>query len=87
MTDYKITFARSARRELQSFQAEIVVRILRKIEALATEPRPKGSTKLRGRSELWRIRVGVYRIVYGIDDSTRTVDITLIRHRKDVYRR
>ncbi len=61
-------------------------RILTKIEELATEPRPTGCRKLQGRSGLWRLRVGDYRVVYSVDDSHRLVDVVAVRHRRDVYR-
>ena len=61
-------------------------RIVRHVEALAQQPRPPGCGKLQGASDLWRIRVGDYRVVYRIDDQTRFVDVSIIRHRKDVYR-
>jgi mRNA interferase RelE/StbE len=86
MTDYAITFARSARRELETLDASVVRRVISKIEALAQVPRPSGSRKLQGEQNLWRIRIGDYRIVYSVDDRQRTVDIIRIRHRRDVYR-
>jgi mRNA interferase RelE/StbE len=58
MADYAITFARSARKELEALDVVVVRRIFPKIEALAKEPRPKGCRKLRGEKNLWRIRVG-----------------------------
>jgi len=86
MADYRITFARSARKELQALDAVSVGRIFTKIEALANRPRPAKCVKLRGKNNLWRIRVGVYRVVYAIDDKRRLVDIIAVRHRRDVYR-
>ncbi len=86
MADYRITFARSARKELQTLDAANVGRIFAKIEALARHPRPSKCVKLRGKNNLWRIRVGVYRVVYAIDDQQKLVDIIAVRHRKDVYR-
>lgn len=86
MADYRITFARSARKELQALDVANVGRIFGKIEALATQPRPGRCVKLRGKNNLWRIRVGVYRVVYAIDDRRKLVDVIAIRHRKDVYR-
>jgi mRNA interferase RelE/StbE len=56
------------------------------ILALADDPRPPGCTRLRGRDD-WRIRVGDYRIVYGIDDDRRVVEILAVANRRDVYRR
>ena len=58
MTDYNITFARSARKELENLDAYIVNRIFPKIEALAKEARPAGCRKLQGEKNLWRIRIG-----------------------------
>ena len=86
MADYTITFARSARKELENLPANIADRILRKIEALAANPRLAGVIKLQGSKNLWRLRVGDYRMVYSINDFSRTVDIAIIRHRRDVYR-
>jgi mRNA interferase RelE/StbE len=86
MNLYAITFARSARRELEALEANRVRRIWSRIEALATEPRPAGSRKLQGGQHHWRIRVGDYRVVYTVDDRARVVDVVAVRHRKDVYR-
>ena len=33
----------------------------------------------------WRIRIGDYRVIYTIEDSTKTVDVTRVAHRKEVY--
>lgn len=85
MADYAITFARSARKELEALDAAIVNRIFPKIEALAKEPRPAGCRKLRGERSLWRIRIGDYRVVYAIYDDKRVVDIVAVRHRSKAY--
>ncbi len=85
MADYTITFARSARRELEALEATIVSRIFPKIEALAKEPRPRGCRKLEGEKYLWRIRVGDYRVVYAVYDDERRVDIVAVRHRSKAY--
>ena len=85
MADYSISFARSARKELESLNASLVQRIFPKIEALAKEPRPKGCRKLRGEKNLWRIRVGEYRVIYAIYDDKDIVDIIGVRHRSAAY--
>jgi len=64
MADYTITFARSARKELERLPAGLVERILERIEALSDNPRPAGVTKLKGHKGLWRLRVGDDRLVY-----------------------
>jgi mRNA interferase RelE/StbE len=85
MPDYAIVFARSARKELEALDPPIIERVIARIEALATEPRPTGSRKLRGSGNLWRVRVGDYRVVYALDDRRRVVDIVRVRHRRDAY--
>lgn len=86
MADYTVTFARSARKELEQLPDEIAGRILERTENLAAQPRPSGVVKLVGGKNLWRIRVGDYRVVYAIDDAQRLVDVSIIRHRREVYR-
>jgi len=86
MQSYQITFARSARKELQALPMSVAERILTKIEALVSNPRPTGCKKLKGPTRLWRLRIGEYRVVYDLDDENRVVDITIVRHRSDVYR-
>ena len=85
MGDYTITFARSARKELERFDAQVVNRIFQKIEALAKGPRPIGCRKLHGEKNLWRIRVGDYRVIYSIDDVEYRIDIVAVRHRSKAY--
>ncbi len=85
MADYNITFVRSARKELEALDAAIVKRILSKIEALALGPNPKGCRKLHGEEDLWRIRVGLYRVIYAIYHKDKIVDIIAVRHRSKAY--
>ena len=86
MADYAVTFARSARRELETLDASIVRRVISRIEALAQEPRPPGSRKLQGEQNLWRIRIGDYRVIFSVDDRKQIVDLVRIRHRREAYR-
>jgi mRNA interferase RelE/StbE len=81
VADYAITFARSARRELEILDASIVRRVISRIDRLTQDPRPSGSRKLQGEQNLWRIRIGDYRVVYSVDDRQRIVDI--VRHRRE----
>ena len=74
------------RKSLKKIPASEVKRISAKIDALLEKPRPDGCKKVIG-EELWRVRAGDYRIVYVIDDETKTIDIRRIRHRKDVYKK
>jgi mRNA interferase RelE/StbE len=83
---YAITFARSARKELERLDPALVNRIFPLIESLAQNPRPSGCKKLSGVQNLWRIRVGDYRIVYHVLDAQKLVDIVAVRHRREAYR-
>ena len=49
-------------------------------------PRPRGSQKLAGDEERYRIRQGSYRVVYAIDDEARVAVVFEVGHRRDVYR-
>jgi mRNA interferase RelE/StbE len=71
---------------MEKLPTRVYDRVDRAILALADDPRPPGCTRLRGRND-WRIRLGNYRIVYGIDDERRVVEILRVAYRSDVYRR
>ncbi len=86
MADFSITFARSARKDLERLVPNIADRILDKVAGLATNPRPPTASKLKGDQGLWRLRVGDYRVVYAMDDKRQTLDVSHVRHRREVYR-
>jgi mRNA interferase RelE/StbE len=85
MVDYEISFARSARKDLEALEAKSVNRIFPKVEALAKQPRPSGCRKLVGEENLWRIRIGDYRVIYEINDVKRLVDVVAVKHRSKAY--
>jgi mRNA interferase RelE/StbE len=82
---YRVALASSAEKELHRLPRKTIPRILIRLEHLASAPRPQGCKKLKGGDKEWRIRVGDYRIVYEIDDAAKTVDVTRIAHRREVY--
>ena len=86
MADYRVVFTRSARKELEKLPHTMADRIVAMSERLAAEPRPAGARKLRGATDLWRVRMGAYRVVYAINDAELIVDVRVVRHRKDAYR-
>ena len=81
---YQVEIENSAARAIQRLQRHDQVRIVAKINALATDPRP--STKLSGTESAYRIRIGDYRVVYIVEDSVRIVTVTRVAHRREVYR-
>ena len=86
MKHYTIQYTRPAREELEALSVEIQNRIVAAIDSLTENPRPRGSKKLKGGTNEYRIRVGNYRVIYEIDDKTVVVLIVRIAHRKDAYR-
>jgi mRNA interferase RelE/StbE len=84
---YRVALTSSAAQELQKLASQIVARIFPHIESLASNPRPSGCKKMQGGDREYRIRIGNYRVVYTIDDKNLLVEVTRIRHRKDVYER
>ena len=82
---YTVGIERQARRALARLPDADYARVLAAIRALADTPRPPGCLKLPDR-EAWRIRVGVYRVVYEIDDKQKVVTVVDVGHRRDIYR-
>jgi mRNA interferase RelE/StbE len=85
VASYELLIKRSARKELETLPSKDRARIIRRIQALAGNPRSPKSEKLSG-EEKYRVRQGDYRVLYEVDDSGRTVTIVKIGHRGDVYR-
>lgn len=86
MAEYSVEFARSARKELEALDPRVADRIIKRIESLVYDPRPTGVVKLKGAVDQWRIRIGEWRVVYRIDDRGKLIDISAVRHRREVYR-
>lgn len=86
MAKYKLVFKRSVSKDFRSIPSKDVARILRRIEGLQNDPRLPGSEKLSGQ-ERYRVRQGVYRIIYEITDEYLTVTVVKIGHRQGVYDR
>ena len=87
MARYSVFIKPSAGKELDAVgQKKDRKRIVLQIHALGMHPRPEGGEKLSGQFELYRIRVGSYRVIYSIDDDVPEVHVVKIGHRKDVYR-
>ena len=84
MGSYSIVFNESANRELNAIDRQFVPRIVAAIEAFAEDPFPSGYRKLQGREvhELYRIRVGRYRVIYSLDPLEQLVTIYRVRVKK-----
>lgn len=86
MASYKVLFKPSVEKDLRSLPQSVVTRTFKRIEALKENPLPRQSIKLTGAEQLYRVRSGDYRIIYGVDKKNRQVVVHYVRHRKDVYR-
>lgn len=85
MEKYEVIFKQSVAKDLRSIPVKDVARILKRIEALKVEPRPPGVEKLSGQQK-YRIRQGVYRIIYEIKNFELLIVVVKIGHRREVYR-
>ena len=83
---YKITFVNGLQKDLKEIPKADQKRIMKKIEALTTNPFPSGSKALQGDLfGLYRIRSGWYRVVYSVDKEKVTILILKIGHRSGIY--
>jgi mRNA interferase RelE/StbE len=83
---YRLPHTEAALRDLQALPREIFRRVDARILALADNPRPRGTERIRGTRGGLRLRVGDYWILYRVDDAQQVVTIGRVRHRRDVYR-
>lgn len=80
-----VEIVRSAQKEIEKLPKSVLPEVRRRILALADDPMPRDSKKLRG-SEHYRIRADHYRIIYIVDQREQRVVVTRVRHRRDAYR-
>ncbi|MBI4312814.1 MAG: type II toxin-antitoxin system RelE/ParE family toxin [Chloroflexi bacterium] len=80
---YRVEIGRVAQRDLRRLPSEVQDRLAAPILALAENPRPPGTSKLRGEERTWRIRVGPYRVVYDIYDERSLVVILKVARRNE----
>jgi mRNA interferase RelE/StbE len=86
MANYKLAFRKSVSKDFRPIPKKDVARILQRMEELQENPRPTNSEKLSGQ-ERYRIRQGVYRIIYEVEDDLLIVTVVKVGHRKHVYKR
>ena len=85
MAKYSLAFKKSVAEDLRNIPNKDVKRILKSIELLCENPRADGCIKLSGQ-ERYRVRQGVYRIVYEIQDTELIILVVKIAHRSVVYK-
>ena len=82
---YRVRIEKQASKSLEKLDVVVQKRVVEVIRSLTDNPRPPGSKKMKNRDG-WRVRVGDYRVIYGINDETSLVSVAKIGHRREVYR-
>lgn len=85
MKRYSVVVSVTAEKELIRLPARMIEKIITVLKSLEENPRPPGSKKLKGQKNLWRVRIGDYRIIYAIEEVILLIDVRAIGHRKDIY--
>ena len=84
---YRVEFTPAAERQRRKLPDAVLRRIVRVVEELEAEPRPPGVRKLADENNLWRLRVGDFRVIYSIEDDRLLVLVVRVANRRDVYDR
>jgi len=79
MVKYKITFKKSVAKDLRVIPKSDIKKILSKIDSLSENPRGEGCIKLSAK-ESYRVRQGLYRIIYEIKDGLLVVNVVKVAH-------
>ena len=87
MASYEIEISQTAEKQLKKLPLRDQRRVVVAIVALGDDPIPRGSRKLSGHDDVFRIRVGRYRVIYSVAQRKLIVIVLKIGQRKDVYRR
>ncbi|HJN49370.1 MAG: type II toxin-antitoxin system RelE/ParE family toxin [Pseudomonadales bacterium] len=86
MAKYEIEVSATAEKQLRRLNQADQIRILTRVTGLSDEPRPVGSRKLRGYEDIYRIRIGDYRVLYSVEDDRLIIIVLKVGHRRGVYR-
>ncbi len=85
MARYSLVFKKSVAKDLREIPKKDIKRILKCIETLCIDPRAKGCIKLSGQ-ERYRVRQGVYRIIYEIQETELIIMVVKVAHKSTVYK-
>jgi mRNA interferase RelE/StbE len=86
MASYDIIFKPSVEKDLRTLPRPVVARVMQRIDTLKDDPFPRQSIKLTGAEQLYRMRVGDYRVIYGVDIEAKRITVHYVRHRREAYR-
>lgn len=83
---FQVKIVGAAGRQLRKLSKENQRRVLDGIEKLSQNPRPRGYKPLQGEENLFRLRIGDYRVIYEIHTDILIVFVLRVAHRREVYR-
>lgn len=86
-SSYAVRINPTAWKEIMRLNDTMQERILTAIENLEITPRPSGVVKMSGEANIYRVRVGNFRILYEIHDEILVIVVVKVGNRRDVYRR
>jgi mRNA interferase RelE/StbE len=84
---HRILFVSRAERGFKRLSADVQDRIISEINSLAEDPRPAGAGKLAGSENLYRVRIGDYRVIYAVEGDFLLVLVVEVGHRREIYRK
>lgn len=83
---YAVVVGSSASRQIRKLERRAQIQVVKRLEAMQNDPRPKGVEKLSQNPRFYRVRSGDYRLIYNVDDQTSTIYVVVVRHRREAYR-
>ncbi|MBF0568464.1 MAG: type II toxin-antitoxin system RelE/ParE family toxin [Nitrospirae bacterium] len=85
MDSFRIQWKSSSEHDIKRIDRQCIAGILDAVERLATNPFPSQSRKLKGSDRSYRLRIGLYRVIYQVDTTEKIITVYHVRHRKDAY--
>ncbi len=82
---YQVNLPKTVQKQLNALPQELKQRILKALVHLQEEPKPANSLQMKG-GQGFRLRIGDYRVLYDIDDSSQIINLRRIGHRREIYR-
>lgn len=86
MTRREVRISCSAERQLRNLPQSDQALVAREMLALADDPFPRGARKISGYRDVFRVRVGPYRILYSVSETELIIAVLKVGHCRDVYR-
>ncbi|MBW9207975.1 type II toxin-antitoxin system RelE/ParE family toxin [Mumia sp. zg.B17] len=87
MSRYQVDLTGAAAKQVRRLDPPVRRRVLAALTALEADPRPAGVKKLSGFDDAWRIRIGDYRVLYEVQDTTVLITVFRVAHRREAYGR